>query len=219
MAIGTCPSRHQECAQADLELWNTPPNWITLVRTVLAVGLALAAAGHESLTLILVATGIYWVGDMADGAVARMMRRETRTGAVLDITCDRICASVIYIGLVWLLPDMWIPIAIYLLSFSVLDLMLSLSFLLFPLSSPNYFYLADPLIYKLNWSRIAKGINSAVFMVVVIAFESVLIATLLALALTGFKLYSLYLLSKVDIPTTGECAHEYAQTSRSSASP
>ncbi len=189
------------------------------MRTVLAVGLALAAAGQESLTLILVATGIYWVGDMADGVVARMMRRETRTGAVLDIICDRMCASVIYIGLVWLLPNMWIPIAIYLLSFSVLDLMLSLSFLLFPLSSPNYFYLADPLIYKLNWSRVAKGINSALFLVVVIAFESVLIATLLAIALTALKLYSLYLLSKVEVPTSGDCAHEYARASRSSTSP
>ncbi|MGB3762791.1 MAG: CDP-alcohol phosphatidyltransferase family protein, partial [Ornithinimicrobium sp.] len=84
MALGTCPHRHRECSQADLERWNTPPNWITLTRTLIAVVLALASAPTGSLTLILVATGVYWIGDMADGALARMMRRETRTGAVLD---------------------------------------------------------------------------------------------------------------------------------------
>lgn len=208
MAPGTCPQRHQECAQADLERWNTPPNWITLIRTLVAVALALAAAPTQSLTLILVATGIYWVGDMADGAIARLMRKETRTGAALDIICDRICASVIYIGLVWLMPEMWIPIAIYLISFSVLDLMLSLSFLLFPLSSPNYFYLVDPLIYRLNWSRVAKGINSALFLTVVIAFESVTLAGVLAVALLVLKVISLRLLAQLSIARVGDCAHK-----------
>ncbi len=211
MAPGTCPQRHQECAHADLERWNTPPNWITLTRTFLAVAVALAAAPAESLTLILIATAIYWVGDMADGAVARMMRKETRTGAVLDIICDRLCAGVIYIGLVWLIPEMWIPIAIYLISFSLLDLMLSLSFLLFPLASPNYFYLVDPLIYRLNWSRVAKGINSALFMGVVIVFESAALAGVLAVALMVLKVISLRLLSQLSIEPVGDCARVLRQ--------
>ncbi len=179
-----------------------------MARTLAAVVIALAAAPAESLTLILVATGIYWVGDIADGAVARLMRRETRTGAVLDIICDRICASVIYIGLVWLMPQMWIPISIYLISFSVLDLMLSLSFLNYPLSSPNYFYLADRRIHALNWSRVAKGVNTALFLAVVIAFENAILASALALALLTLKVVSLRLLSQVAVNDGTECAHE-----------
>lgn len=208
MALGTCPHRHRECSQADLERWNTPPNWITLTRTLIAVVLALASAPTGSLTLILVATGVYWIGDMADGALARMMRRETRTGAVLDIICDRICAAVIYVGLVWLMPEMWVPIAVYLISFSVLDLMLSLSFLLFPLSSPNYFALVDPTIYRLNWSRVAKGLNSALFLAVVILVESAAAAGVIAVALMILKVISLRLLSQVQVDPVGDCAHE-----------
>ncbi|MGB3594932.1 MAG: CDP-alcohol phosphatidyltransferase family protein [Ornithinimicrobium sp.] len=211
MALGTCPQRHQECSQADLERWNTPPNWITLTRTLAAVVLALASAPTGSLTLLLVATGVYWIGDMADGAVARMLRKETRTGAVLDIVCDRICAAAIYVGLVWLMPEMWIPIAVYLISFSVLDLMLSLSFLLFPLSSPNYFALIDPMIYRLNWSRVAKGLNSALFLAVVILSESATAAGVIAVALMIVKIISLRLLSQVQVEPVGECAHELRQ--------
>ncbi len=219
MALGTCPHRHQECSQADLERWNTPPNWITLIRTLTAVVLALAAAPTGSLTLILVATAIYWIGDMADGALARMMRKETRTGAVLDIICDRICAAVIYVGLVWLMPELWLPIAIYLVSFSVFDLMLSLSFLLFPLSSPNYFALVDPVIYRLNWSRVAKGINSALFMAVVIVFESAVVAGVIAVALMVLKIISLRLLSQVEVEQTGDCAHELRHQHQGAGSP
>jgi len=179
-----------------------------MVRTVLAVSLALAAAPAESLTLILAATAVYWLGDMADGAAARWLRRETRIGAVLDIACDRACACAIYVGLVWLMPQMWLPVALYLVSFAVLDLMLSLSFLRFPLASPNYFYLADPAIYRWNWSLVAKGVNSALFLAVLLLLGSPALSAALALALLGLKAVSLRLLAGVPVPEADEhCAH------------
>ncbi|MGB5953600.1 MAG: CDP-alcohol phosphatidyltransferase family protein [Ornithinimicrobium sp.] len=218
MGSGTCPRRHQECAVASRERWNTAPNWITLIRTVAAVIIALAAAPAESLTLLLIATGVYWVGDTADGAVARWLHRETRIGAVLDIACDRACAGAIYVGLIWLMPHMWLPIAIYLISFSVVDLMLSLSFLRYPLSSPNYFALVDPTIYRWNWSRLAKGANSALFLAVVLLVQSPLIPLVLAAALLSLKVYSLLLLAALPVPRNDQdCAH--ALRSASSAAP
>ena len=51
----------------------------------------------------------------------------------------------------------------------VIDMFLSLAFLAWPISSPNYFYLIDRRLYMWNWSRIGKAANSglfAVFMVV-----------------------------------------------------
>ena len=43
---------------------------------------------------------------MLDGQVARMFDCETRTGAVLDILSDRLCAAAFYIGLAWLEPHL-----------------------------------------------------------------------------------------------------------------
>lgn len=203
---------------ADRERWNTAPNWITMVRTVAAVMVALAAAPTGSLTLLLVATGIYWVGDTADGAVARMLGRETRIGAVLDIVCDRACAGAIYVGLIWLMPSLWLPIAIYLISFGVVDLMLSLAFLRYPLSSPNYFALVDPTIYRWNWSRLAKGANSALFLAVLLLVDGPLVPLVLAIALLALKVTSLGLLASVPLPhPQDDCAH--ALRNASSASP
>ncbi|MGB7448536.1 MAG: CDP-alcohol phosphatidyltransferase family protein [Ornithinimicrobium sp.] len=219
MATGTCPHRHRECADVERERWNTAPNLITLIRTAVAVFLALAAASHESLTLVLVATAVYWVGDMADGAVARWLHRETRTGAVLDIACDRACAGAIYVGLVWLMPQMWLPIAVYLLSFGVLDLMLSLAFLRFPLASPNYFYLADPTIYRYNWSRVAKGLNSALFLAVVVLVGVPAVALALACLLLLLKAVSLHLLAALPLPAPDQDCARALRSERPAASP
>jgi CDP-diacylglycerol--glycerol-3-phosphate 3-phosphatidyltransferase len=205
---GSCPHGHRECGRVELERWATVPNAITAIRTVGAVGLGLAAALDRDLALLLWATGVYWVGDMADGAVARLLHRETRIGAVFDIVCDRICAAVIYIGVVWLLPSLVLPVAIYLLSFSVVDLMLSLSFLAYPLSSPNYFYLADRPTFTWNWSKPAKAANSAIFLVILLVTESVLLTTGIALLLLTAKLLSLRRLAGLAQAPQVDCAHE-----------
>ena len=113
------------------------------------------------LALLGLAYGIYWIGDMLDGWSARRLGQETRAGAVLDIVSDRACTSVLCVGLVAALPGV-APVAIvFLLSFMVLDTMLSLAFLCWPVMSPNYFHLVDPLVWKLNWSPLAKASNTA----------------------------------------------------------
>lgn len=206
----SCEQAHRECRHAAHERWTTLPNLITAVRTVLAVALALWAADQQSLTLLLWATGVYWVGDMLDGATARLLRRETQIGAVLDIVCDRVCATAVYVGLVWWDPTLALPVAIYLLTFCVLDLMLSLAFVAWPLSSPNYFALVDPVIYRWNWSRPAKAVNSALFLAVLMLTGSVLLGSLLALALLGVKVAGLARLGRLARPQGATCAHRLA---------
>ena len=97
----TAPSvcMHRECAQALTERVATWANAITLTRTVAAVVLALSGARTHSLTLLLSALGAYWIGDIADGFVARRTGTETRFGAAMDIMCDRISAAVFTSGL------------------------------------------------------------------------------------------------------------------------
>lgn len=206
--VGSCPRGHRECGHVELERWGTVPNAITALRTVAAVGLGLAAAVDRDLTLLLWSAGVYWVGDSLDGTVARLLRRETRIGAVFDIICDRVSAAVIYLGVVWLLPHLLVPVAIYLLSFSVVDLMLSLSFLAYPLSSPNYFYLIDRTIYRWNWSIPAKTANSTIFLVLLVLTESVALTTTIAVVLMVGKLLSLRRLAGLGPAGTGDCAHE-----------
>src|SRR5680860_10078 len=101
-------------ADPAMERLGTAANVITLVRTVAAVVLAGVAVREDSLTLLVASLVVYWVGDMLDGFVARVLGCETRIGAVMDIFSDRFCAASFYIGLAWLNPDFVLPIFIYL---------------------------------------------------------------------------------------------------------
>ena len=46
---------------------------------------------------------------------------------------------------------------VFLLSFMVLDTMLSLAFLCWPVLSPNYFHLVDRRVWVFNWSPAGQG--------------------------------------------------------------
>jgi CDP-diacylglycerol--glycerol-3-phosphate 3-phosphatidyltransferase len=147
----------------------TWPDLVTLVRTVLAVGIGALGVAHSDLTLIAAAYAAYWIGDIADGWLARRIGQETRAGAVLDIVCDRTCTSLLCVGLLAQLPAV-LPVAIvFLLSFMALDTMLSLAFLCWPVLGPNYFGLIDRQVYRLNWSPPAKALNTAAVVLLVVA--------------------------------------------------
>ena len=139
----------------------TVPNMVTLVRTVLAVAIGAVAVSADDLTLLAVAYVVYWVGDIADGWSARRLGQETRAGAVLDIVSDRACTSLLCVGLLAHLPVIAPVAVVFLLSFMVLDTMLSLAFLCWPVLSPNYFDQVDAQVYRLNWSPVAKAVNTA----------------------------------------------------------
>ncbi|HSX65903.1 CDP-alcohol phosphatidyltransferase family protein [Nocardioides sp.] len=139
----------------------TVPNAVTLVRTAVAVVLGLAALTHADVYLLLAAYAVYWIGDMADGWTARRLGQETRAGAAFDIISDRACTAVAACALVVIDPQALVPVTAFLLSFMVLDTMLSLAFLCWPVLSPNHFHVVDRTVWMLNWSPAAKAANTA----------------------------------------------------------
>jgi len=181
----------------------TPATLITAVRTVASLALSLLAAVEQDLTLLVVALLVYWVGDIIDGSVARWRGCETRIGAVLDILCDRLNCAGFYLGLCWIEPDVVIPVGIYLTSFMVVDTFLSLAFLAWPVRSPNYFYAVDERIWRWNWSKPAKAVNSAVFAVFLLVDGLWWVALAMAVLLLGLKVVSLSWLMRLGLPVPG----------------
>jgi phosphatidylglycerophosphate synthase len=133
---------------------------------------------------------VYWVGDMADGAVARWRDEKTREGAVFDIISDRACTTMLATAFVVQQPAMAVPLALFLVQFCVVDTMLSLGFLYWPVDSPNDFHLVDRTLWRLNWSPPAKAVNTAA-VVLLVWSGSAVIAAAVALGLTTLKVWSL----------------------------
>ncbi len=207
-AVGTdhLTCGHRECAQADERIL-TPPTIVTFVRTLATLVLALLGAHDGSLDLLLASLAVYWVGDMADGGLARMTGRETRTGAQLDIICDRMSAACFCVGFAWYDPTMVLPVGIYLSEFLVIDLYLSLAFLAWPIRSPNYFYLVDRTLWIWNWSVPGKMLNSSLFAVLMVATRNVWLASAIAAVMLSAKLASTVRLSRIGLPVPTGCAH------------
>ena len=139
----------------------TAPNIITVVRTVASIILAMTALVQASATLLIAAYLVYWVGDMADGEVARRLGLETRIGAVFDIVADRANSLTCAACFVALEPRLAVPLTIYVVEFAVVDTMLSLGFLVFEVRGPNDFHGVDLGLWRWNWSRPAKALNTS----------------------------------------------------------
>ncbi len=167
----------------------TVPNAITVVRTVVSVAIGLAGVAVDEPRLLVAAYAVYWVGDIADGWAARRLGQETRAGAVLDIVSDRVCTAVLCVGLVAHVPEVAPVALVFLLSFMVLDSMLSLAFLLWPILGPNDFHVVDHRVWVLNWSTPAKAANTA-GVVGALAVGAHGVALAIALAVLGVKLWS-----------------------------
>ena len=172
-------------------------NRISLVRTVLALGIGGLASVQESLPLLAAAYAVYWVGDIADGQVARRTGTETRQGAVLDIICDRASCGMLAVTYMGLVPEAAPAITIFLLQFMVVDCMLSLGFLRWPVLSPNYFAVVDERIYAWNWSPPAKATNTAA-LIITVALGLYAVAVVLAVAQLVVKCVSLVALLRLE---------------------
>lgn len=177
---------------------------VTVVRTIVCVGLAASAAYQRELWLLVVALVVHWVGDSIDGWWARVRDCETRTGAALDILSDRFDLAAFYIGLAWLQPDLSPAVMIYLAEFLVVDCFISLAFLFWPITSPNYFYVVDRKIWRYNWSKPAKAVNSALFGVLLLLTRDqwwgVWLGGAIALALLAYKCVAMGQLMRLGIP-------------------
>jgi CDP-diacylglycerol--glycerol-3-phosphate 3-phosphatidyltransferase len=113
---------------------------------------------------------------------------------------DRLSAAAFYLGLTWLMPDLAWPVMVYLVEFMVVDCFLSLAFLAWPIRSPNYFYVVDQRIYRWNWSKPAKAVNSALFAVLLLVTGWWWLGLVIALALLVLKCVSLKWLMELGMP-------------------
>jgi CDP-diacylglycerol--glycerol-3-phosphate 3-phosphatidyltransferase len=197
---------HRGCLRPGHERLLTAATVLTFGRTAVTLVLASLGAARGSLGLLLGALAAYWLGDVADGALARATDAETRAGAVFDIVCDRLSAACFYVGFSWYDPTMIIPVGIYLAEFLVVDMFLSLAFLAWPLTSPNYFALVDQRIWRWNWSWWGKALNSSAFALLLVLTRQPLLAGAVALGLLGLKVTSLVWLSRLRIPLPPGCA-------------
>lgn len=203
--FGPATCDHRECSHPAAERVFTLATIITFVRTAATLVVGLLGAYHDSLPLLLTALAIYWIGDSIDGIVARVMNQETRIGATLDIMCDRLSAATFYIGFAWYDPTMIAPVGIYLAEFMVIDMFLSLAFLAWPISSPNYFYLIDRRLYMWNWSRIGKAANSGLFAIFMVWTREPVIAGVIAAGLFTLKSVSLGWMTQLGLPVPTGC--------------
>ena len=178
-------------APAGMEPICTWANLITVIRTVTALVLGFAGAVQGSLLLLGIGYLVYWIGDSADGNVARFLHQETRQGAIFDIICDRANTCVLAIGYMAYDPGVCVPLAVYLLQFMVVDMVLTLSFLFWPLVSPNYFNRVDRPVFLLNWSKTAKTANTTV-VVTLTAIGWIIPATVVASLVLLIKAWSLH---------------------------
>jgi CDP-diacylglycerol---glycerol-3-phosphate 3-phosphatidyltransferase len=202
VTVGTTVIRcgHRGCTCAFGEQWATAPTLVTAVRTVGTVIAWAVAVTINSDGWLLVALLCYWIGDIADGLLARLTNRETRTGAVLDVLADRLSICLVVISYVTAHPPAAPPAAVFLLQFVVLDAYLTLAFTRWSLLSPNYFGLVDTTVYRLNWSPPAKVMNTSAVVLGWLGTGSPMATTVLAAAFLGVKSFSALRVARLSVP-------------------
>lgn len=199
---------HRGCSCGTPERLRTLPNLVTAVRTVVAVTLAVVALTSGSAGFLYASLAAYWVGDVADGALARRTGTETRTGAALDIVADRVCVVMFCVPYVIAHQEMAIPVAVFLANFVVIDHVLSLRTLRWPVLSPNYSFLIDRRLHLLNWSPVAKATNTALLVVVMVGTGSFAAAGIVAVAQLTIKSCCLVRMMRLGRPRDSHCIGE-----------
>ena len=207
-SVGPAPSAcdHHGCLSTATEEVLTVASAITLVRTIGCLVAVTWSIGTGAVWLLFLGLGVHWLGDMADGLVARRWHQETRAGAVLDIVSDRLCIALYYVSYGHLHHDMLVPVAVFLFQFMVLDAHLSLSFLGWPLRSLNYFGLVDRAVYRWNWSAAGKAVNGGALVAAMLVTRSAVFCTALALTVTAVKVGSLVRVHRAGVPAPTGCA-------------
>lgn len=184
-------------ATEDIRTW---ANGVTLLRTVAGLTLFAAAAMERSLAWNLAGLAVYWSLDVLDGFLARRLDQETRFGAQLDILSDRFLVAFFYLNYLALHPELVLPIALFLFEFMILDHYLSNQFLRWPILSPNYFYVVDQTIWRLNWSPVGKFVNSGAVTILLLTSGSIWAAMPVLAGLYAIKLYSFMRLQRLPPP-------------------
>ncbi len=173
-----------------VENLRTAANVVTLTRLVVATALFAASAYLRDPAPNLAGLAVYWLGDVADGFLARRLNQETLFGAQWDILADRMSVAFFYLNYLVLYPALAPVIVLFLVQFMVVDHYLSNQYLRWPIMSPNYFYRVDHRIWALNWSKWGKACNTGLVTTLLLATRSNAVVLPVVLALLAVKLYS-----------------------------
>ena len=173
------------------ERLGTWANGVTLLRTIVGLALFALAAIERSPTWNLAGLAVYWGMDLLDGFLARRLNQETGMGAQLDILSDRFLMAFIYLNYLALHPEAAVVVELFLFVFMIVDHCLSNQFMHWQILSPNYFFLVDPTIWRLNWSPPAKLVNSGAVTVLLLVTGSAWVVAPVLAGLYAVKIYSL----------------------------
>jgi len=182
------------------ERWSTWANVVTIVRLAACMVIFGYARAESDATWNLIGLGVYWVLDMADGALARWLDQETRIGAQLDILADRVLVAFFYFNYVVLYPHLLLPICLFLVQFMFIDHYLSNQFMRWSVKSPNYFYEVDRTIWRWNWSPLAKAVNTAAVTLVLVVSKSAIMGTAVCAAMLVLKTWSVWRVATLPEP-------------------
>ena len=179
------------------DFYLTEANLITLIRLVLSITFYTLAVIEHNPTYNLIGFGIHLIGDFIDGACAKIFKQETILGAEIDLIADRIEVIYFYVNLLHFNSGLYLPVLIYLMDYAFVDFYLGYQFNKYDIISPDYFFKVDTTVYKLNFSKVGKFVNSTLFAVLVIFLPGmVILSTTLAFCLVCVKSYSVYILLK-----------------------
>lgn len=181
----------------DPHCFYSEPNILTLLRLVLSLAFFILAIIEQSPTYNFIGLGIHWLGDVLDGTYARIFKQETILGAEIDIIADRVEILFFFVNFLYFNPQLFLPVAIYIINFAFVDFYLSYQFLKHDIISPLYFHKVDRTVHLLNFSLGGRCFNSTMVPLFLIFLPHLqIIATIFASALIGVKSYSIYLLNK-----------------------
>ena len=187
------------CACEDPRQLLNAANVVTVLRTVASLALVATAAVQHSWPWLVAGYLTYWIGDSADGNIARWRHQETRFGAVFDVVCDRINCISCALVLLLFIDAPW-PVAVFLFQFVVVDLPLTLLPMRWPVLSPNYFHLIDRIAYTANWHVVAKVTNTTLLVTLLVFVPDQRVALVAASTVLAIKVWSLWRVLRLTVP-------------------
>ena len=177
-------------------IW-TFANFVTLARVTFCIIIFYLAFTNLKITWAYIGLLIHWVLDALDGYFARLLNQETLFGAQIDILADRLLIVFFYINYSLLNQFLIMPVMLFMFEFVFLDAYLSIQFLNWDIISPNYFYMVDKFIWKLNWSPPAKVVNSGLITILLITIDAPQLVSLIVLFLISIKIFSFIRLQRM----------------------
>jgi CDP-diacylglycerol---glycerol-3-phosphate 3-phosphatidyltransferase len=89
---------------------NTIPNWITLTRFVLYIGIMIILLGNIGSLKLIILPGyiMVFLMDKLDGYVARRYKMESDVGKFFDLATDRVIVTTLLICYVYFFPNVWV---------------------------------------------------------------------------------------------------------------